>query len=96
MDGPLKRTPLFEQHRALGAKMVPFGGWEMPVQYPTGIIKEHKTVRSAVGLFDVSHMGEASLRGPNAPEAALMKSAPASSVTIGPRSACRKPKANPT
>jgi aminomethyltransferase len=54
---PLKRTPLFDAHVKAGARMVPFGGWEMPVQY-RGIIEEHRTVRSAVGLFDVSHMAE--------------------------------------
>lgn len=53
----LKRTPLYEAHVALGARMVPFGGWEMPVQY-RGIIEEHQAVRQRVGLFDVSHMGE--------------------------------------
>jgi aminomethyltransferase len=63
----LKRTPLYERHRAAGAKFVDFGGWEMPVQY-TGIIDEHKTVRTAVGLFDVSHMGEIDIRGPRALE----------------------------
>src|SRR2546428_7044265 len=62
MDSPLKRTPLFDAHVAAGARMVPFGGWEMPVQY-TGIIEEHRTVRSAVGLFDVSHMGEFEVTG---------------------------------
>jgi aminomethyltransferase len=66
---PLRRTPLHSQHRALGARLIDFGGWEMPVQYPTGIVKEHKAVRAAVGLFDVSHMGEALLRGPRAAEA---------------------------
>jgi len=65
MDAPLKRTPLFEAHIAAGARMVPFGGWEMPVQY-TGIVEEHRTVRSAVGLFDVSHMGEFEVTGPEA------------------------------
>jgi aminomethyltransferase len=63
----LKRTPLHEAHRAAGAKFVEFGGWEMPVQY-AGIIDEHKTVRTAVGLFDVSHMGEIEIRGPRALE----------------------------
>jgi glycine cleavage system T protein (aminomethyltransferase) len=53
----LKRTPLFEIHRELGARMVEFGGWEMPVQY-TGVIDEHRAVRGSAGLFDVSHMGE--------------------------------------
>ena len=63
--GPLKRTPLYELHRELGARMVEFGGWEMPVQY-SGIIEEHLAVRRAVGLFDVSHMGEIEIRGPEA------------------------------
>ncbi len=62
---PLKRTPLYEAHVKAGARMVPFGGWEMPVQY-AGIIEEHRTVRSAVGLFDVSHMGEFEVEGPDA------------------------------
>lgn len=53
----LKRTPLYEEHVALGARMVPFAGWEMPVQYE-GIIEEHKDVRSLAGVFDVSHMAE--------------------------------------
>ncbi len=65
MDTPLKRTPLFEAHVAAGARMVPFGGWEMPVQY-RGIVEEHRTVRSAVGLFDVSHMGEFEVTGSQA------------------------------
>ena len=55
---PLKRTPLYELHRELGAKIVPFAGYEMPVQYPAGIIAEHQHTRSAAGLFDVSHMGQ--------------------------------------
>ncbi|MBM7855250.1 aminomethyltransferase [Desulfohalotomaculum tongense] len=67
----LKRTPLYEVHLELKAKMVPFGGWEMPVQYG-GIIKEHKAVRERAGLFDVSHMGELLLEGPEA-LAALQK-----------------------
>lgn len=61
----LRATPLNSVHRALGAKMVDFGGWDMPVQY-SGIIDEHHTVRSRVGLFDVSHMGEIEIRGPEA------------------------------
>ena len=56
--GPLKRTPLHELHIALGAKIVPFAGYEMPVQYPGGITAEHKAVREGCGVFDVSHMGE--------------------------------------
>ena len=61
----LKRTALFDAHRSLGAKMVPFAGWEMPVQYPTGILAEHHSVRTGVGVFDVSHMGEFEITGPD-------------------------------
>jgi len=61
---PLKRTPLYAQHVALGAKMVPFAGYEMPVHYPPGILKEHLHTRGQAGLFDVSHMGQAMLIGP--------------------------------
>jgi aminomethyltransferase len=64
--GTLKRTPFHDIHLALGAKMVPFAGYEMPVQYPTGITAEHKAVRERCGLFDVSHMGEFLVRGPGA------------------------------
>ena len=66
MTDALKRTPLFDEHVAAGGKMVPFAGFEMPVQYPTGITAEHKAVREAVGLFDVSHMGEFEVTGPQA------------------------------
>ncbi|MGH2542594.1 MAG: glycine cleavage system aminomethyltransferase GcvT, partial [Ardenticatenaceae bacterium] len=59
----LRRTPLYEKHVRLGARMVDFGGWEMPVQYQ-GIMAEHEAVRTRVGLFDVSHMGEFEIRGP--------------------------------
>src|SRR4051794_39654769 len=61
----LRTTPLNSVHRALGARMVDFGGWDMPVQY-SGIIEEHNAVRNAAGLFDVSHMGEIDIRGPEA------------------------------
>jgi aminomethyltransferase len=61
----LKKTPLNEIHRALGARMVPFGGWDMPVQY-SGVIDEHRAVRTKAGLFDVSHMGEIEVRGADA------------------------------
>lgn len=61
----LKRTPLYEQHRALGARLVEFGGWEMPVHY-TSILDEHHAVRSRAGLFDVSHMGEFKVEGRDA------------------------------
>jgi aminomethyltransferase len=63
----MNRTPLFDQHVALGARMVPFAGWEMPVQYQ-GIKEEHLSVRKAVGLFDVSHMGEIRVQGPKSLE----------------------------
>lgn len=59
----LLRTPLFSLHQRLGAKLVPFAGFEMPVQYPLGILKEHQHVREAAGLFDVSHMGQVVLKG---------------------------------
>jgi aminomethyltransferase len=64
-EAVLRKTPLNAVHRALGAKMVDFGGWDMPVQY-SGIIDEHNAVRTSVGLFDVSHMGEIEIRGPEA------------------------------
>jgi aminomethyltransferase len=60
---PLKRTPLYDLHIALGARMVPFAGYEMPVQYSAGIIAEHLHTRARAGLFDVSHMGQIRLRG---------------------------------
>src|SRR5271166_4559930 len=70
---PLKKTALNATHRALKAKMVDFGGWDMPVEYPAsgggpgvGLIGEHMAVRTGVGLFDVSHMGEIQFRGPGA------------------------------
>ena len=65
MNTPLKRTPLYAAHVKAGARMVEFGGWHMPVQY-TGIIEEHRRVRASVGLFDVSHMGEFEIEGPEA------------------------------
>ena len=61
----LRRTPLYERHAALGARLVPFAGWEMPVQY-TSIIEEHRAVRAAAGVFDVSHMGQLSIAGAGA------------------------------
>jgi aminomethyltransferase len=66
-DQPLKKTPLNAFHRELGGKMVDFGGWDLPVQY-TGILEEHEAVRNDVGLFDVSHMGEVTVKGPQALE----------------------------
>ena len=61
--GDLHRTPLYDMHVEMGAKMVPFAGYEMPVQYPMGVMKEHLHCRAAAGLFDVSHMGQVILRG---------------------------------
>jgi aminomethyltransferase len=58
----LKRTPLYDLHLSLGAKMVPFAGYDMPVQYPAGVLKEHLNTRKSAGLFDVSHMGQLTLR----------------------------------
>lgn len=65
MGDGLRRTSLYGRHAALGARLVEFGGWEMPVQY-TGIVEEHRAVRAAAGLFDVSHMGEIEIDGPGA------------------------------
>lgn len=65
----LRRTPLYDLHIELGARMVPFAGWEMPVQYPMGVLGEHQHTRRAAGLFDVSHMGQVILRGNDAAEA---------------------------
>jgi aminomethyltransferase len=62
----LKRTPLHDAHVAAGAKLVPFAGWEMPIQYGSGIRAEHEAVRTAVGIFDDSHMGEVQITGPGA------------------------------
>ncbi|MCJ7627826.1 MAG: glycine cleavage system aminomethyltransferase GcvT, partial [Longimicrobiales bacterium] len=64
----MKKTPLYEAHVALGGKLVPFAGFQMPVQYPAGITAEHHAVRASAGLFDVCHMGEFVLRGPQALE----------------------------
>ena len=68
-SSPLKSTPLTGLHRSLGAKLVPFAGYEMPVQFRDGILKEHLHTRAAAGLFDVSHMGQVILRGTAAPAA---------------------------
>src|SRR3954463_2709462 len=62
---PMKKTPLNARHRASGAKMVPFGGWDMPVEY-SGLSNEHAAVRHRAGLFDVSHMGEIEIAGKDA------------------------------
>lgn len=67
----LKRTPLYDLHIELGAKMVPFAGYEMPVQYPLGVMKEHLQTREHAGLFDVSHMGQVIISGPDWQHVAL-------------------------
>ena len=67
MPATLLHTPLYERHVELGARMVPFAGWEMPVQY-AGVIPEHRAVRADAGVFDVSHMGEVEVEGPKAEE----------------------------
>lgn len=64
----LFHSPLHDRHLALGAKLADFGGWEMPIEYPTGVLKEHAAVRASVGLFDVSHLGKAMVSGPGAAE----------------------------
>src|SRR2546430_6398555 len=67
MTAELRRSPLHERHVALGAKFAAFGGWEMPLEYADGgVLKEHAAVREAVGVFDVSHLGKASVTGPGA------------------------------
>ena len=60
------RTPLYDTHVALGGRMVEFAGYELPVQYPTGPLAEHNAVRTAAGLFDIDHMGQFELSGPDA------------------------------
>jgi aminomethyltransferase len=85
-DAILDRTPLYELHVSLGAKMVPFAGYEMPVQYPLGILKEHLHTRDKAGLFDVSHMGQALLVGPDheTTAAALEALVPADIANLNP------------
>ena len=82
----LKRTILYGEHAALGAKLVPFAGYEMPVQYPTGILTEHNWTRTSAGLFDVSHMGQAFLVGPDhaTTAAAMEKLIPADIASLKP------------
>ena len=82
----LERTPLYDLHVSLGARMVPFAGYEMPVQYPLGILKEHLHTRASAGLFDVSHMGQAFLVGPDHATTAnaLETLVPADIANLGP------------
>lgn len=78
----LLRTPLYKLHLELGARMVPFAGYEMPVQYPMGVLKEHNHTRSQAGLFDVSHMGQVRMSGANA-AAALESLVPIDVIDLG-------------
>ncbi len=82
-DAPLERTPLFELHHELGAKMVPFAGYQMPLSYPAGILAEHRHTRAAASLFDVSHMGQVRLRGDD-PTAALERLVPGDIEGLAP------------
>ena len=82
----LQRTPLHQLCRDGGGRMVPFAGWEMPVQF-SGLIQEHKSVREQVGMFDISHMGVLRLEGPN-PKDALQQLVPSDLHRIGPGEAC--------
>ncbi|WP_181311241.1 glycine cleavage system aminomethyltransferase GcvT [Nocardioides campestrisoli] len=66
LASPLHRSPLHQRHEELGAKFGAFGGWSMPLDYPTGVVKEHTSVREAVGVFDVSHLGKVLVSGPGA------------------------------
>lgn len=92
-DTPMLRTPLYDLHVSLGARMVPFAGYAMPVQYPTGIVKEHTHTRTQAGLFDVSHMGQVMLTGPEA--AAALETWFRSISSIWPR-ACSAMRYSPT
>src|SRR5690349_9709433 len=85
-DEPLLKTPLHAEHVALGARMVPFAGYDMPVQYPTGILAEHQWTRENAGLFDVSHMGQAFLVGADhaSVAAALEALCPADILNLAP------------
>jgi len=80
-DEALQRTPLYDLHLELGARMVPFAGYEMPVQYPLGLLKEHQHTRTAAGLFDVSHMGQLRLGGTSA-AAALERLVPVDVIDL--------------
>ena len=83
MSETLSKTPLFDLHVSLGARMVPFAGYEMPVQYPLGVLKEHLHTRAHAGLFDVSHMGQVELHGADA-AAALETLVPVDVIGIAP------------
>ena len=79
---PLLKTPLNDVHRRLNARMVDFAGWEMPVQYSTGILAEHEATRTTCGLFDLSHMGRVLLRGVDALALRIRKVAEENKVPV--------------
>ena len=79
----LQKTPLHPLHGECGARMVPFAGYEMPVQFPTGVMKEHLHTRSAAGLFDVSHMGQAELQADGDVAGALERLVPGDLKALG-------------
>ncbi len=85
-DAPPLRTPLYSLHIERGARMAPFAGYEMPIQYPTGVLTEHLHTRASAGLFDVSHMGQAILQGPDhaTTARALERLCPADIVALAP------------
>ena len=85
LEQPAHVSPLLDRHEALGAKLIEFGGWLMPLQY-TGILEEHRAVRDRAGLFDLSHMGELFVEGPEAAKglaAALVSDPPSLAVGRG-------------
>ena len=96
----LKRTPLHDIHVALGGKIVPFAGYEMPVQYAGGITAEHRAVREGCGIFDVSHMGEfwitTSRPTTSPPSASARSTTPRSSTTAAPSRTTASSIASPT
>jgi aminomethyltransferase len=85
-EAPTLRTPLYDEHVKLGARMVPFVGYDMPVQYPAGIIAEHNWTRNSAGLFDVSHMGQCFVVGPDheTTARAMEKLVPADLLSLAP------------
>ena len=89
MSTDVRHTPLHGLHQALGARMAAFAGYDMPIQYPTGILTEHNWTRSSAGLFDVSHMGQAFLAGPDhATTAAAPQARCIASIACASRSSC--------
>ena len=92
-----QKTALYKYHKTLGAKFVPFAGYEMPIQYKDGIVKEHISTRTHAGFFDVSHMGQFFLEGDNTLIEALEKIIPSDlkSLQINPNANCGTPSKKP-